>query len=36
MIVINMPAGAIQNIAEGDLPWFRNAFASEWKGATMQ
>jgi hypothetical protein len=35
MIVINMPGGAIQNIAEGDLLWFRNAFASEWKGATM-
>jgi hypothetical protein len=35
MIVINMPGGAIQNIAGGDLLWFRNAFASEWKGATM-
>jgi hypothetical protein len=35
MVVINMPGGAVENIAETDLLWFRNAFASEWKGATM-
>lgn len=35
MIVINMPGGAVQDIDEADLLWFRKAFDSEWKGATM-
>jgi hypothetical protein len=35
MIVINMPGGAIQEIDEDDLLWFRKAFESEWRGATM-
>ena len=35
MIVINMPGGGVQDIDEADLLWFRKAFDSEWKGATM-
>jgi hypothetical protein len=35
MIVINMPGGAVQDIDEADLFWFRKAFDGEWKGATM-
>ena len=35
MIVINMPGGAVQEIDEDELLWFRKAFASEWRGATM-
>jgi hypothetical protein len=35
MIVINMPGGAVQDIDEADLLWFRKAFDGEWKGATM-
>jgi hypothetical protein len=35
MILINMPGGAVQDIEEADLLWLRNAFDSEWKGATM-
>jgi len=35
MIVINMPGGAVQDIEEADLLWFRKAFDGEWKGATM-
>jgi hypothetical protein len=35
MIVVNMPGGAIQDIEESELLWFRKAFASEWDGATM-
>jgi hypothetical protein len=35
MSVINLLRGPIQNVDEGDLPWFRTAFDSEWKRATM-
>ena len=35
MVVINMPGGAIQNVGEDEILWFRKAFDSEWKGATM-
>lgn len=35
MIIINMPGGGIQDIDEAELLWFRRAFDSEWKGATM-
>lgn len=35
MIVINMPGGAVQVIDGADLLWFRKAFDTEWKGASM-
>jgi hypothetical protein len=35
MSVINLLRGPIQNVDEGDLPWFRRALDSEWKRATM-
>jgi hypothetical protein len=35
MIVVKMPAGAIEYVNPKDLLWMRNAFASEWKGAVM-
>ena len=34
-IIINMPAGGIQQIDGDELFWFRKAFDSEWKGAVM-
>lgn len=34
-VIINMPAGGIQQIDGDELFWFRKAFASEWKGAVM-
>jgi hypothetical protein len=35
MVVINMPGGAVQDIEETEILWFRKAFDSEWAGATM-
>ena len=35
MIVVNMPGGGVQYVAETDLLWLRRAFDSEWKGAVM-
>jgi hypothetical protein len=35
MVAINMPGGAIQEIENDELLWFRKAFGSEWSGATM-
>jgi hypothetical protein len=34
-VIINMPAGGIQQIDGDELFWFREAFDSEWKGAVM-
>jgi hypothetical protein len=34
-VIINMPAGGIQQIDGDELFWFRKAFDSEWKGAVM-
>ena len=35
MVVINMPGGAVEDIEETEILWFRKAFDSEWAGATM-
>ena len=35
MAVIQMPGGAVEDIAGKDLWWMRKAFDAEWKGAIM-
>jgi hypothetical protein len=35
LIAINMPAGAVEYVAGGEVLWFRKAFPSEWKGTVM-
>jgi len=35
MIVILMPGGAVQEVRNDEILWFRQAFRSEWEGATM-
>jgi len=35
MIVILMPGGAVQQVRNDEILWFRQAFKVEWEGATM-
>jgi hypothetical protein len=35
MIVILMPGGAVQEVRNDEILWYRQAFKSEWDGATM-
>lgn len=35
MIVILMPGGAVQQVRNDEILWYRQAFKVEWDGATM-